>query len=164
MRINKYLASSGIASRRNCEQLVLDGKVRLNGRPVTKLATEVKDSDIVTVDGKKIAPAERLVYLMLNKPKGYICSTVDEKGRKTVMELIKDFEGTREGARIFPVGRLDFDTEGLLLFTNDGDFAQRLTHPKNDVDKTYHAKIEGEVTEDELNKLRGGIVLDGEKT
>lgn len=160
MRINKYLASCGIASRRNCEQLVLDGKVRLNGRPVVKLATEVKATDIVTVDGKKMVPSQQFVYLMLHKPKGYICSTSDEHGRKTVMELIKGYDDYR----LFPVGRLDYDTEGLLLLTNDGDFSLTITHPKNNIDKTYHAKIEGEVTEDELIKIRNGIVLDGEKT
>lgn len=160
MRINKYLASCGIASRRNCEQLVLDGKVKLNGRPVVKLATEVKPGDIITVDGNKVFPSQEFIYLMLHKPKGYICSTSDEHGRKTVMELVKDYENTR----LFPVGRLDYDTEGLLLLTNDGDFSLSVTHPKNNVDKTYHAKIEGEVSEDELIKIRNGIVLDGEKT
>ena len=161
MRINKYLASCGIGSRRNCEIFVTEGKVKINGHIVTDLATDVKESDIVLLNGERVAPAEEHIYLMLNKPKGYVCTTSDEFGRKTVLQLLAPEYSSR---RIFPVGRLDYDTEGLLLLTTDGDLSNRITHPHNEVPKTYIAKIEGEVTEDELGKLRGGVILDGVKT
>lgn len=160
MRINKYLAECGVASRRKSEELIKDGRVKLNGRRVVELATEIKDGDIVTVDGKKVQPSS-FVYLMLNKPKGCVCTTSDEHGRKTVLDLLPPQYADK---RIFPVGRLDYDTEGLLILTNDGDLANRLTHPRNDIEKSYIANVEGKVTEDELNKLRAGIVLDGVKT
>lgn len=161
MRINKYLASCGYASRRACERLVQDGRVKVNGKTVTNLATTVEENDFVTVDDKRAQPIHKHIYLMLNKPKGYITTTSDEKGRKTVMELL----GNKfESKRIFPVGRLDYDTEGLLLLTTDGDLCNRISHPRNEITKTYVAKIEGEVCEEELNKLRDGVVLDGIKT
>lgn len=159
MRINKYLAECGLSSRRKCEAFVLDGKVKINGKLVTELSTEVKDSDTVTVDGNKVQPIKKHVYLMMNKPKGYICTANDEFGRKTVLDLIKNRE-----ERIFPVGRLDYDTEGLLILTTDGDLANRLTHPRNEITKTYSAKVEGEVGEDLLDRIRNGIILDGVKT
>ena len=158
MRINKYLSGCGIDSRRKCEQLVLDGRVRINGKTVTALGTDVKDGDYVEVDGRAVALAQRKVYVMLNKPKGCVCTVHDEKGRKTVLDFVKLKE------RIFPVGRLDYDTEGLLLMTTDGELSNRLMHPRHEISKTYVAKIEGEITEAELNKIRGGVVLDGEKT
>lgn len=159
MRINKYLAECGIASRRASEQIILDGRVKLNGKTVTELATDVKETDTVTVDGRKIAPSEKKVYIMLHKPKGCVCTVSDELGRKTVMDLL---DGMKE--RVFPVGRLDFDTEGLLLLTNDGDLANRITHPRNEISKTYIAKIEGEIPEDSLEQLRRGVMIDGKKT
>ncbi len=161
MRINKYLASCGIGSRRNCEIFVTEGKVKINGHIVTDLATDVKDSDIVLLNGECVVPAQEHVYIMLNKPKGYVCTTNDEFGRKTVLQLLAPEYSSR---RVFPVGRLDYDTEGLLLLTTDGDLANRITHPHNEVPKTYIAKVEGEVTEAELGKLRGGVILDGTKT
>ncbi len=161
MRINKYLASCGIGSRRNCEIFVTEGKVKINGHIVTDLATDVKDSDIVLLNGERVVPAQEHVYIMLNKPKGYVCTTNDEFGRKTVLQLLAPEYSSR---RVFPVGRLDYDTEGLLLLTTDGDLANRITHPHNEVPKTYIAKVEGEVTEAELGKLRGGVILDGTKT
>ena len=162
LRINKYLASCGIASRRNCEQLVLDGRVEVNGKKITALATEIDEQvDKVSLDGKKVEPIHKHIYIMLNKPRGYITSTSDEKGRKTVMELLDD---KFAGKRIFPVGRLDYDTDGLLLLTTDGELSNRLMHPRHEISKTYVAKIEGEVSEAELNKIRGGVILDGEKT
>ena len=161
MRINKYLAECGFASRRASEKLVEDGRVKLNGKPVTNLATDVADGDYVTVDGKRAVLLHKHIYIMLNKPKGYITTTSDDKGRKTVMELL----GNKfEGKRIFPIGRLDYETEGLLLMTTDGDLCNRITHPRNEITKTYVAKIESSVSEDELNKLRGGVMLDGVKT
>ena len=162
MRINKYLASCGIASRRKCEQLVLDGRVTVNNKKITSLSTEVdEETDKVSVDGKKVEPIHKHIYIMLNKPKGYISTTSDEKGRKTVLELLDPKFSEK---RIFPVGRLDYDTEGLLLLTTDGELSNRLMHPRHEITKTYVAKIEGEITEAELNKIRGGVILDGEKT
>ena len=162
MRINKYLAECGIASRRKCETFVLEGRVTINNKKITALATEVDpENDLVAIDGKSVKPISKHLYIMLNKPKGYVCTTSDELGRKTVMDF---FEGKYPGKRIFPVGRLDYDTEGLLLLTTDGDLANRLMHPRNEISKTYVAKIEGDISEDELNKLRSGVVLDGIKT
>ncbi len=162
MRINKFLAECGVASRRNCEAFVLEGRVKVNNKKITNLATDVDpETDKVSLDDKPVKPIAKHLYIMLNKPKGYICTTADEKGRKTVMDF---FEGKYPGKRIFPVGRLDFDTEGLLLLTTDGDLANRLMHPRNEVSKTYVAKIEGEISEADLNKLRMGVELDGVKT
>ena len=162
MRINKFLAECGIASRRNCEALVLEGRVKINNKKVVKLATDVDpEIDLVSVDDKPVKPIGKHLYIMLNKPKGYVCTTSDERGRKTVMDF---FEGKYPGKRIFPIGRLDYDTEGLLLLTTDGDLANRLMHPRNEISKTYVAKIEGEISESELNKLRNGVELDGVKT
>lgn len=159
MRINKYLASCGVASRRNCEEYILQGRVKINGRRVKDLSILVRPDDIVTLDGKKVQP-QKHIYLMLHKPKGYLSTTKDDRGRKTVMELVKAYRDTR----LFPVGRLDYDTEGLLLLTTDGEFAQKLTHPSNQVPKTYHVKVEGEVYPIELEKLQNGVVLDGVRT
>lgn len=161
MRINKYLAQCGLSSRRNCELFVTEGKVKINGHIVTDLATDVKPDDTVVVNGQKVTPIQQHIYIMLNKPKGYVCTTNDELGRKTVLELL----GTKYNSkRIFPVGRLDYDTEGLLLLTTDGDLSNRLMHPHNEIPKTYVAKIEGEIEESELDKLRGGVLLDGVRT
>ncbi len=161
MRINKYLAECGLASRRASEALVTDGRVKVNGKIVTSLSTTINAGDLVTVDGKRAEPIHKHIYIILNKPKGYITTTSDEKGRKTVMELLGN---KYSGKRIFPVGRLDYDTEGLLLMTTDGDLCNRISHPRNEITKTYIAKVENEISEDELNKLRGGVVLDGVKT
>ena len=157
MRINKYLSGCGIDSRRKCEQLVLDGRVRINGKTVTALGTDVKDGDYVEVDGRAVALAQRKVYVMLNKPKGCVCTVHDEKGRKTVLDFVKLKE------RIFPVGRLDYDTEGLLLLTNDGELANTVTHPKNMVKKVYSVRVEGEPSEAELKRLRAGVEYNGVK-
>jgi 23S rRNA pseudouridine2605 synthase len=158
VRINKYIATSGIASRRKAEEFVTLGKVKVNGRMVKDLAYNVKKTDIVTVDGKKIDVLSEHVYLMLHKPKGYICSNSDEKGRKTVLELVK---GRYEKMRLFTVGRLDYDTEGLIILTTDGDMANKITHPSFEMPKKYIAKIEGEITSDEIKKISDGIILDG---
>lgn len=157
MRINKYLSGCGIDSRRKCEQLVLDGRVRVNGKTVSALSTDVKDGDYVEVDGKAVALAQRKVYIMFNKPKGCVCTVHDEKGRKTVLDFVKLKE------RVFPVGRLDYDTEGLLLLTNDGELANTVTHPKNMVKKVYSVRVEGEPTEAELKRLRAGVEYNGVK-
>ena len=138
-RLQKYIAESGIASRRKAEQLILDGKVRVNGQTVTQLGTKVVPGiDEVEVFGEKIESGGKKYYIMLNKPAGYLTTTDDDRGRKTVMELVSDIK-----ARLFPVGRLDYDTEGLLIITNDGDFANKLIHPSKDIGKTYIAEVKG---------------------
>lgn len=154
MRINKFLASAGVASRRECDVLVADGKVTVNGK-VASLGCDVSESDEIFVDGKKVVP-QKNEYYILNKPKGYICSVSDDKGRKTVMDLMPENIG-----RIYPVGRLDYDSEGLLIMTTDGELAQKLTHPSHEVPKTYLVKIEGTITEAALNPIRSGIEIDG---
>lgn len=157
MRINKFLSGCGIDSRRKCEKLIVDGRVRVNGKIVSELATDIKDGDRVEVDGKSVAVTHKKVYIMLNKPKGCVSTVSDEKGRKTVIDLINIKE------RIFPVGRLDYDTEGLLLLTNDGDLANKITHPRNAVKKVYSVRVEGEPTAAELKRLRAGIEYNGVK-
>ncbi|MWV44756.1 pseudouridine synthase [Paenibacillus sp. HJL G12] len=154
-RLQKILAQAGIASRRKCEELILAGKVEVNGETVTALGTKADpETDIITVQGKPIRN-EKKIYIMMNKPKGVITSASDPAGRKIVTDYIK---GIKE--RIYPVGRLDYDTEGLLLLTNDGEFANMLTHPKHHVPKTYLATVEGIPHGSELDKLRAGIKLD----
>ena len=158
MRINKYLAESGVASRRASDTLIEERRVLINGKTAT-LGSEVEDGDTVTVDGSIVRPVKKYSYYMLNKPKGYVTTVKDDKGRKTVMDLLP-----KKGYRLYPVGRLDYDTEGLLIITNDGELAQRLTHPVNEVPKTYVAKIEGVLTENMLARLRGGVEVDGVRT
>lgn len=159
MRINKYIASSGVTSRRKAEELVLAGKVKINGKVVSALATDVKETDQVTIEGKPIHTAENFVYYKLHKPKGYVSTVNDDKGRKTVMELMRGVH-----TRVFPVGRLDYDTEGLLLLTNDGDLSNILTRPKSEVEKVYYATIEGTISKDEVKTLSSGVEIDGYKT
>lgn len=160
MRINKYIADCGVASRRNAEKLIAEGRVKLNQKTVSDLATNVDlYNDTVTVDGTKIQPVKTFTYIMLNKPKGCVATVSDEHDRKTVFDYVDV-----ENKRLFPVGRLDFDSEGLIILTNDGDLAFRLTHPSNEIPKTYVAKIEGSVSESELATLRSGVELDGVKT
>ena len=158
MRINKYLAECGIASRRRSEEIILDGKVSVNGKIVTNLATEIEQSDTVSVGGKRVTPIQKHIYLMLHKPKGYVTTVSDDKGRKTVMDLVKrDYPN----ARLFPVGRLDYDTEGLLLLTTDGELCNRISHPRNEIEKVYSVRITGEISELELDQLRRGVEVDG---
>lgn len=160
MRINKYIASCGVCSRRKAEEFVLQGKVKVNGKVIANLATDIDETnDTVIVDGQKITPVSRFIYIMMYKPKGCVCTLKDEKGRKTVLDYLGDFEGKR----IFPVGRLDYDTEGLLLLTNDGDFSNRLMQPSSEIPKTYIAKVEGELPESDLARLRKGVTIDGLK-
>ena len=156
-RLQKYLASCGVASRRKSEELILKGKVIVNGNVITDLGFKVDDKDEVLVDGVEVTKQSKLYYL-LYKPEKVICSVKDEKGRKTVIDLID----TKE--KIFPVGRLDYDTSGLLLLTNDGELTNKLTHPSGNIEKTYQAKIEGIITPKEIYELERGIVLDGVKT
>jgi 23S rRNA pseudouridine2605 synthase len=159
VRLQKYLAEAGVASRRKSEKLILDGRVEVNGRLVKELGTKVKPTDIVKVDGKKVGSVEKKIYIMLNKPIGYVTTVDDQFGRKTVLDLI---EGVDQ--RIYPVGRLDYDSSGLLLMTNDGDFAYRLTHPKHQIDKVYHVKVKGHIDEKVIAAFKKGILLDGRRT
>jgi len=153
-RLQKVMAAAGIASRRKCENLILEGKVKVNGNVVNELGFKVNPpKDVIEVDGKVISFPEK-VYLILNKPTGYLTSISDPFGRPTVMDLIK------EEIRVFPVGRLDYDTEGLLVFTNDGELAHRLMHPGFKLKKTYVAGIKGCPDDKSLDKLRSGIELE----
>ena len=152
-RLQKVIAEAGIASRRKAEELIVNGKVKVNGKVVTELGTKVDNKDEIMVNDKLIVKEEKEYYL-LNKPRGVITSTSDDKGRTTVVDLI-DTE-----ARIYPVGRLDYDTTGALLLTNDGEFANILTHPKNNIDKVYLAKLNGIIKGEQINKLKDGVMLD----
>lgn len=156
-RLQKYLSSCGIASRRKSEELILAGKVKVNGKVVTELGTKVSEKDEVEVENMEVYRKEKEYYL-LYKPEKTICSVSDEKGRTTVVDLIETDE------KIFPVGRLDYDTTGLLLLTNDGELTNKLTHPKGYVEKTYIAKVSGIVTGKEIHELEEGIELEGVKT
>lgn len=155
-RLQKVLAQAGVASRRHCEEIMLKGKVKVNGKVITELGTKVDVlKDVVEVNGKIIPPPEQKVYYLLNKPRGYVTTMKDERGRKTVVELL---EGIRQ--RVYPVGRLDYDSEGLLLLTNDGALTQALTHPKHRVKKTYLARVEGIPEPAKLQTLAKGIELE----
>ena len=156
MRINKFLAEKGLASRRHADEMISAGRVKINGIVAT-LGMNVEETDEVFVDGQMVSWEEKQEkFYIMNKPKGVICTVADDRGRKTVMDLLPENAG-----RVFPVGRLDYETEGLLILTNDVETAYRLTHPMNDIPKTYMAKIEGTMTEKDLNRIRSGIELDG---
>ena len=160
MRINKFIAECGVASRRNADVLIKEGRVKKNGKLVTECGVNVDErNDTVTVDGVKLLLPSGFTYVMLNKPKGCVCTSSDERGRKTIFDF---FDGPDK--RLFSVGRLDYDSEGLILLTNDGDLSFRLTHPSNEIPKTYSVRIEGEVEENDLAKLRAGVYIDGVKT
>lgn len=158
MRINKYIAHAGVASRRKAEELIKQGLVTLNGQVVTELATTVKSGDRVEVEGQPIYNEEK-VYYLLNKPRGVISSVRDDKGRQTVVDLLPEVK-----ERIYPVGRLDWDTSGLLILTNDGDFTDKMLHPRHEIDKVYVARVKGLASKDNLRPLTKGIVIDGKKT
>ncbi|MBR4720604.1 MAG: rRNA pseudouridine synthase [Clostridia bacterium] len=156
VRLQKYIAMCGIASRRAGEKLISDGEVFVNGKKVTEQGIKVEiGADKVTVSGKPIKPVQKNYYIMLNKPIGYVSTAKDQFDRPAVTDLTKD----EIKARLFPVGRLDYDTEGLLLMTNDGDFAYKITHPKHNVEKTYIAVLNRGITAAALNKLRRGVTL-----
>jgi 23S rRNA pseudouridine2605 synthase len=159
VRLQKFLAEAGIASRRKSEELILKGKVQVNGVTVTELGTKVDDKlDTVTFNGKRVGE-ERHVYIMLNKPEGFVTTAKDQFDRPTVMDLIK---GVKE--RVVPVGRLDYDTSGLLLLTNDGDLTFKLTHPSKKIEKTYLAKLFGKPTDENIKEFAEGIEIDTGKT
>jgi pseudouridine synthase len=160
VRLQKILSQAGIASRRAAEKLIADGRVTVNGETVTTMGTKADlAADDVRVDGRRVKSAERPRYILLNKPAGYVSTRSDPQRRPTVIDLLR---GVRE--YVYPVGRLDYDTEGLLLLTNDGDLASRLTHPRHGVERTYEAHVAGMPDEKALERLRTGIPLDGRRT
>ncbi|MDI9205700.1 pseudouridine synthase [Ligilactobacillus saerimneri] len=158
-RLQKVMARAGVASRRESERMIKAGRVQVNGQVVKELGTKVTGADVVLVDGQLIE-REQKVYILFYKPRGVISAAKDDKGRKVVTDFFKDIYQQR----LYPVGRLDYDTSGLLLMTNDGDLANKLMHPRYKVNKTYVAKVAGIPTNDELEKLRHGIIIDGRKT
>jgi 23S rRNA pseudouridine2605 synthase len=158
IRLNKYIANSGVCSRREADTYIEHGSVEVNGNLVTEMGYKVQADDVVRFDGTSITP-EQKKYILLNKPKNYITTMDDDRGRKTVMDLVSN--ASKE--RIYPVGRLDRNTTGLLLFTNDGELAKKLTHPKHDVRKLYHASLDKKLELKDLEKLRGEVVIEGKK-
>lgn len=159
-RLQKYMASCGVASRRKCEEIIAEGRVKVNGVTVREAGLKIQPGkDRVTVDGREIIPANKPVYIMLNKPVGYVSTVRDQFMRPTVLDLVKGVKG-----RIYPVGRLDYDSEGLILLTNDGNFAYGLTHPRHKVDKTYMVVVQGSPSRKEIDRLRKGVEIDGRMT
>ena len=157
-RLQKVIANAGYVSRRKAEELILKGKVTVNGKIVRELGTKVTPGDVVEVDGTVISQKDvKKEYYLLNKPRGVVTTTSDDKGRKTVVDLIET------SARIYPVGRLDYDTTGIILLTNDGEFANMMLHPKNKIPKVYIAKLEGIIDGYSIKKIKSGIVIDGIK-
>src|SRR3989344_2248500 len=158
IRINKYLASLGVAARRKVDEMIVAGRVKVNGK-IVALGTKIDPTqDEILVDGKRIKTAQKLIYIAFNKPKGVTSTVSDSNAQKTVMDLV------RVEQRVFPVGRLDVNSQGLMLLTNDGELANRLIHPRYHVAKKYEGLIGGKVREKTLEKLRSGVFLDGEKT
>jgi len=156
MRINKYLARSGVASRRHADNLILQRRVKINGQTVAELGIQVQEnSDIIEVDGKIVSPKTGAFYLMMNKPPGFLVSTRDPHHKKLVTSFLNNYKG-----KVFPVGRLDYDSSGLLFFTNDGQLAFRLSHPRYEVEKTYEVECKGIITDSALKKLQNGIMLE----
>ena len=154
-RLQKYLAECGVASRRKCEELILQGKVKVNNQIVTELGVKVNlEKDIVKFEDKEIKPTSKMVYILLNKPIGYVTTADDQFGRDTVLDLVKVKE------RIVPVGRLDMYTSGALILTNDGDFVYKVTHPKHEIEKTYTVTVKGIIKNEEVEQLRKGVKID----
>lgn len=158
MRLNKFLSTAGVAARRKADDIIAAGRVSVNGKIVTSLGAQVNEkNDEVAVDGKRISLPLSFVYIKLHKPKGYACTNSDEKGRKTIFDLVPSSQ------RLFSIGRLDYDTEGLIILTNDGDFANKVSHPSGEIEKEYIVKIEGDIKQSELAVLRNGVVIDGQR-
>ena len=155
IRLQKYLASAGVASRRKCEELILDGKIEVNGKIITELGTKIDPKkDEVKYNGKIVKSEEEKVYILLNKPIGYVTTAKEQFGRDMVLDLVK------VNKRIVPVGRLDMYTSGALILTNDGEFVNKLTHPSHEIDKTYNVTVKGIVTKEEIEKLKKGVLID----
>ena len=156
MRINKYIALCGVASRRKAEELILAGRVTVNDEVMTELSYKVdEENDIVKVDDKLIKEENKLVYILLNKPEGYITTVKDQFDRPSVLDLVSDIK-----ERVYPIGRLDYETSGLLLLTNDGDLTYKLTHPKHEVDRTYVARVKGKLTKEEIERFKTGLKIE----
>lgn len=160
MRINKYIANCGVSSRRKAEELILEGRVKVNGEVIKELSYKIDDSkDSVEVDGNKISLNQKNIYIVLYKPEGYITTVKDQFNRPSVVDLVKDID-----ERLYPVGRLDYETSGLLILTNDGDLTYKLTHPKHNVEKVYKAKIKGMPTASEIRNFETGLEIEDYKT
>ena len=155
MRLQKYMAHAGVASRRKCEEIIAEGRVKVNGEVVDTQGYIVEEGDRVTVDGKKVWPVKRNTYILMNKPRGVVSSAKDNKDRQTVLDLLS----SDIGARLYPVGRLDMDSSGLILLTDDGELTERLLHPKYEIEKTYKVTVNGLVSEEEATKLSKGVKL-----
>ena len=155
IRLQKYLAEAGVASRRKCEELIAMGRIEVNGQMVTVPGTKITGKEVITVDGREIIQEQKKVYILLNKPVGYISTSKDQFSRKTVLDLV---ETVKE--RIYPVGRLDYDTSGLIILTNDGELANKLTHPKHEMQKVYRVMIEGNLNEEEINSIKTGVIIE----
>ncbi|MBR6707628.1 MAG: rRNA pseudouridine synthase [Clostridia bacterium] len=159
MRLQKYLALCGVASRRHAEEMIASGRVTVNGITVTQMGTQAEEGDIVCVDGRQVFPEAEKKYIIYHKPAGEVTTVSDPEGRPTVLDRFSDI-----GVRLFPVGRLDYDSEGLLLLTNDGELAEKMMHPSHEVDKAYYCKVLGTVTPEALQQLAKGVMLDDHLT
>lgn len=156
VRLQKYIANAGICSRRNAEVLIQEGKITVNGNVVTELGTKIiPGKDIVEYEGKKVTEPEKLVYVLLNKPIGYVTTAKEQFGRPTVLDLVKNIK-----FHVLPVGRLDMYTSGAILLSNDGDFINKVTHPKNEITKTYNATVKGIITQEDVHKLEEGVKIE----
>ena len=158
MRLQKYMAMCGVAARRKCEEIIKAGRVSVNGQIIDQMGAQVEEGDRVELDGVLLTPQARMRYILYHKPAGEVTTVSDDKGRDTVMDRFADFP-----ERLYPVGRLDYDSEGLLLLTNDGELAQRLTHPSCEVDKVYLARVTGNPSNEALDRLRRGVFMDGDE-
>ena len=156
IRLQKFLANSGVCSRRNAEQLIIDGKITVNGKVITELGTKIDpQKDEVIYNSKIIKPIDKYVYVLLNKPIGYVTTVKEQFGRPTVMDLVKGV-----GVNLVPVGRLDMYTSGAIILTNDGDFVYKVTHPKNEIEKTYNATVRGIVSNEDVKQLENGVQIE----
>ena len=159
MRLQKYLASCGVASRRTAEKMIADGRVSVDGEVITEMGVQVEIGQDIRVDEKLVTPEPAKYYIMYHKPAGEVTTASDPEGRATVLDKFRDFP-----ARLYPVGRLDYDSEGLLLLTNDGDLTERMLHPSREVEKTYLARVSNQLTPEEARRLENGVMVDGRKT
>lgn len=160
MRINKYIAHSGVVSRRKADELIKQGKVKVNDTIILEPGLEINKGDIIKVNNEIISLEEKKIYILMNKPSKYLCSSSDDRGRKTVIDLLKP----HYGERLYTVGRLDYETEGLLLITNDGEIANKLIHPSSDIKKTYYVELNNSLTSKALINLEKGVTIDGYRT